>query len=292
MNVNYHLMNGSVVINYEGKTVTVAKNDSRFEPVVQAIREDRLDEIPDLVDVEKQFADQGLELRDGLVLVDGEQMPNELNDRILEFKDAGLPFDRLVKFWNNLKLNPSFNSKRMLYKFLEHNGHPLTEDGCFIAYRGVTEDFKDPHTRTFDNSPGSVCEMPREEVDDNPNNTCSSGLHVACYNYAAGFGSRKIEVKVNPRDVVAVPSDYDGTKMRTCKFEVLAECEGMRTGPAYDPDSEEEHSFMCAECGEVFDDEDALNENDHCPECEDEYCAGCGEEKSDTPYCPECGCHN
>jgi len=102
----------------------------------------------------------------------------------------------------------------MLYSFLEHNGHPLTEGGHFIAYRGVTEDFKDMHTRTFNNSPGSVCEMPREEVDDNPNNTCSTGLHVASFKYASDFGPKVVEVKINPKDVVAVPVDYNGIKMR------------------------------------------------------------------------------
>jgi hypothetical protein len=147
--------------------------------------------------------------------------------------EAQMPVDILTKFWRNLKANPSFNSRKMLYKFLEHNGHPLTEDGCFIAYRGVTEDFKDLHTQTFNNAVGQVVEVSRSEVDDNPNNTCSNGLHVACHDYAKGFGPKLIEVKVNPKDVVTVPVDYNGTKMRVCKFEVMAECENIRMEPVY-----------------------------------------------------------
>lgn len=167
-----------------------------------------------------------------VVTPDGEALPIELNNRILEFKREGLPFTNLIKFWNNLKANPSYRSREQLFKFLEHNGHPLTEDGCFIAYRGVTSDFKDKHTGKFDNSPGAICEMPRTQVDDDPTRTCSAGLHVAAWEYASGFGETKIEVKVNPKDVVAVPVDYNGQKMRVCRFEVIQQCHDMRADEA------------------------------------------------------------
>ena len=136
----------------------------------------------------------------------------------------------------------------MLFKFLQHNGHPLTEDGCFIAYRSVKENFKDHHTGSIDNSPGKFVEMDRSTVDDNPDNTCSSGLHVASYDYASGFGydnKKLVEVKVNPKDVVAVPRDYDGTKMRVCRFQVIRECDGIKEAPHY----EEEERYLVREKG-------------------------------------------
>lgn len=158
---------------------------------------------------------------------------------------------------------------------MEHNGIPLTQNGCFIAYRGVTEDFKDKHTRTFNNAPGSICEMPRDLVDDNPNNTCSAGLHVACYAYAKDFaaGGKLVEVKVNPMDVVAVPTDYNGTKMRTCKFEVVCECAEELNKLVYDEPV----------LGDTLDEDngDTL-EDGECPECghmNDE----------DANFCSECG---
>jgi hypothetical protein len=156
----------------------------------------------------------------------------------------------------------------MLYKFLEHNGHPITQDGCFIAYRGVTKDFKDPHTRTFDNSVGSICEMPRDQVDDNPDNTCSSGLHVACYSYANGFGKVTVEVKVDPVDVVCVPRDYNGTKMRVCKFEVLNVVQNENTQQLYGVEPKDETI-------EIFEEE---IDEDFCQDClyEHDYCE-CGE---------------
>ena len=62
----------------------------------------------------------------------------------------------------------------------------------------------------------------REKVDKNREQTCSTGLHVASYNYAKGYsGDVMIMVKVNPRDVVAVPTDYNNEKMRVCQYEVM-----------------------------------------------------------------------
>ncbi|CAK9249687.1 unnamed protein product [Sphagnum jensenii] len=236
------------------KELVIAESDERFEEILNAIREANGDEarlaasIPAIVEIERRYSGEGIELRDGLLVANNEPLPVELEDRIIKFKAAKLPYDPLIKFWENLKKNPSFNSRKMLFKFLEHNGHPLTTDGCFIAYRGVTEDFKDVHTKTFDNKVGNVCEMPRSQVDENPNNTCSSGLHVACFDYAKGFGAKLIEVKVNPADVVAVPTDYNGTKMRVCRFEVVAEGTVIKETLLEDFGSDEEDTY-CDECG-------------------------------------------
>lgn len=275
--VNYHVLNDSIVLNYGGKTTVVARGDNRYEAVLEAIKSEKLDEIPGIVEIERAFDGQGIELIDGLLHAEGKPMPVELSERVLKFKEQGLPYAPLLKFWDNLKLNPSYNARLMLFKFLEHNGHPLTQDGCFIAYRGVTEDFKDVHTKSFDNKVGAICEMPRDLVDDNPNNTCSSGLHVACFDYAKGFGPKLIEVKVNPADVVAVPTDYNGTKMRTCKFEVVAEGTNIRNELLIGADAVDH-----GECSIDEEEEKIENQNGHCNDCgydNDEgsnYCSDCG----------------
>lgn len=234
MQVNYHVLDNSVIVIYEGKHFQIMKGDPRFEAVIEAIKAEELERIPDLVDYEKSFSEGELRLVNGVLELDGKALPDCLSDRVLKFKEANLPFDYLIKFARKLKKNSSFNSRKMLFKFLEHNGHPITASGNFIAYRGVTSDFKDHHTKTFDNSVGSICEMPREKVDDNPDNTCSHGLHVACYDYAYGFGSNLIEVEVNPTDVVCVPKDYNGTKMRVCKYRVVNVCENIRNEEIYE----------------------------------------------------------
>lgn len=232
--INYHLLNDSVIVSFSGQRFVINKNDHRFNKIVSAIKDNKLDNIPNIVSNDNLFNKLGLELKDEELFFEGEKLPNGLSQRVLNFAKEDLPFEYLIKFFKKLKKNPSFNSRQMLYKFLEHNGHPITQEGNFIAYRGVTEDFKDCHTRTFDNSIGAVCEMPRQDVDDNPNNTCSNGLHVACYDYAKSFGARLVEVEVNPVDVVAVPVDYNGTKMRVSKFKVLNVCDSELQEDLYD----------------------------------------------------------
>jgi len=265
--INFMLLEGSVVLNYDGKTISIAKSDARYVGVDKALREKRFDLIPQLAEPERQFEGSGLELKgETLYELNGEALPQELYNRIFALKKEGHSIEPLLKFWDNLKQNPSFNSRQMLFKFLAHNGHPLTEDGCFIAYRGVREDFKDKHTGTIDNSVGAKPSMDRSLVDDNPNNTCSSGYHVACFDYAKGFGEQLVEVKVNPIDVVCVPIDYDGTKMRVCAYEVVALCKEILSEPLYEPGKAAKVCPVCStEAGELAN-----------------FCTGCGSELDES----------
>ena len=139
--------------------------------------------------------------------------------------EQGAPVDVLVKFWKRLKENPSKESRESLYAFLEFNHVPLLPDGCFLAYKKVRKNFMDCHSGTIDNSPGRSPEMDRSKVDPHRHNTCSHGLHVAAYRYAAhsygGGGDILLDVKVDPKDVVTVPPDYNQQKMRVCKYTVI-----------------------------------------------------------------------
>jgi len=255
---------------------TIHKDDVRYTKAVECINNEDYDALLEAIDVAKIFNKDGLELINGIIHIDGTPMPDSLSERIIKFQKAGLPFTALVKFWKNLQENPSYNSRKMLFDFLQHNEHPLTSDGCFIAYRGCTEDFKDRHTGTFDNSPGSICEMPRSEVDENPNNTCSAGLHVARHSYAYNWSDKTVAVKVNPKDVVCVPVDYNGSKMRVCKFEVLAICEK--------PSTEELYQIETKECGSDCSECKCESKESECSDCDlpledcvcDEVCYECG----------------
>lgn len=227
LKVNYILLPDSVTLSFDGKLLTIKSDDNRYSKIIEAIKDNKLELIPDLVDVSKAFNSiEGVELIDGRIKLQGKFIPEVLSNRVLAFKDQNLPFEPLIKFSEKLLNNTSFNSRKMLYEFLEHNGHPITKNGNFIAYKKVKSDFTDIHTGKMDNSLGKVVEMPREDVDDNPDNTCSSGLHVAAYNYAKNFSSgHLVEVEINPEDVVAVPNDYNGEKMRVCKYKVVNICE-------------------------------------------------------------------
>ena len=91
-----------------------------------------------------------------------------------------------------------------------------------IAYKRIREDYKDCYTGTIDNSVGAKPEMPRFEVDEDNNVTCSRGLHVCSESYLDKYsGERVIKVKVDPANFVAIPYDYSNSKARTCGYEVI-----------------------------------------------------------------------
>jgi hypothetical protein len=259
--MNYIILPQSLILNHDGTTTTINRADGRYDKVLEKIKEGKLDEIIPLLSVSKNLIDNGFDIIDGIVHIQGDALPDSLSQRVLDFYNNGLPFQPLLKFWAKLKTNPSFNSRQMLYKFLEHNGHPITSEGNFIAYRAVRNDFLDKHTGKMDNSIGNIVEIDRSKVDDNPNNTCSHGLHVATLCYAQSFASgddKLLDVEVSPSDVVAVPTDYNGTKMRVCRFKVVAESQGLINKPlvtsSYElPEVEfedDEWDGSCPSCGQ------------------------------------------
>lgn len=150
--------------------------------------------------------------------------------------EEGYPVDHMLAFLENLLQNPSARAIEQLYNFLEKCNLPITPDGHFIAYKRIRSNWMDCHSGTISNRIGAVIEVSRQCVDDNPNRTCSYGLHVCSLEYLKHFhGERLILTKQNPRDVVAIPTDYNDTKMRVCRYEVLEEL-NMATIEGFDRD--------------------------------------------------------
>jgi hypothetical protein len=116
---------------------------------------------------------------------------------------------------------------------LEKGGMPITPDGYFLAYKKVRANYKDCHSGTMDNSVGKTVSMERNAVDDNRENECSHGLHFCSESYLSQFGGDRIMIlKINPRDVVSIPKDYQNAKGRACSYEVIGELEGsFKTEP-------------------------------------------------------------
>jgi hypothetical protein len=145
--------------------------------------------------------------------------------------------DNYVRFLENLYQNPSMDSVKELFDFLQAKELPITEDGCFLAYKGVRPDgwSQTGNTKTVVlrgktdasgriwNGIGEVIEVARNMVDPDRRVTCSHGLHVGSYAYAKGFGSKLFVVKVNPKDVVSVPHDCGCQKARVSLYEVVAD---------------------------------------------------------------------
>jgi hypothetical protein len=176
-----------------------------------------------------------ISLRDGHLYVDGERADNSLSAQIVRFQTEGITdFLPLVNFYEKVLTCPNKNSRDQLYTWLSDRDFTITDDGDFIAYKGLTNELGSVHQGpaivdgvpvdgSVPHLPGSIVEMPRGDVNDNPNHGCSTGLHAATWEYASGWGQRTVKVKINPRDVVSVPRDSSFQKLRVCRYEVLCE---------------------------------------------------------------------
>jgi len=228
----YIIGDDGITVFVDGETYTLTINDPNYDKAIRFITEgkskkkfkklfDRAKQIKSYMSADCKFSIQG-----GVIYYDGEEVVNSLTIKIIKMMEQGIPIDPMVNFFVNLRQNPSATAQRELYEYLEAGELPITSDGCFLSYKSVRRDYKDWHSGTFDNSVGSICEMPRYDVDDNREVTCSTGLHAAQLSYAKGFGgsdSRLMVIKINPRDVVSIPRDYNNTKLRCCRYEVIAE---------------------------------------------------------------------
>ena len=288
MSVPFMWVDGNLTLVLNNRTYQVLPDHINYKMIIEALPSATADELLEIVDVEKAvatFSDGLVEIKNGQVTYEGEVVHGSISKRILEFMSKGLPFQPLVNFLNNLMENPSMQSQKELYDFLEHEHLPITEDGYFLAYKAVRNDFMDKYRGAFDNSVGKICKMQRAKVDDDRARGCSDGLHAGALNYVAGYGSvesgdRIVIVKINPRDVVSVPSDCNCEKLRTCQYEVVGEYQGELLKPLYSSNfSDDEYS----------DDEDENNHdydwgwNDDEEDLDDDYYAD-NDEDDDEQY--------
>jgi hypothetical protein len=165
------------------------------------------------------------EVRGDTVFVNDVPVHNVIAERIISLASRGFPVDPILRFLELVLQNPNSKAQLELYDFLSNRNLPLTEDGHFLAYKRVRDDWLDIYSATIDNSIGRVVEVPRESVDSDRSNHCSHGLHVGALDYVNNYssGGHIVIVKVNPMDVVSVPTDCNFMKLRTCRYEVLRE---------------------------------------------------------------------
>lgn len=223
----YLIQGSNVVVVIDNKSHTISKTHITYQRVVDAIKASDWDSVRTLIEPKQAIISYG----NGNVTIDGDNFywkgkdfHNSLSTRMITMLQEGFPIEPMALFMENLMQNPSYRSVQELYGFLEKNNLPITPDGHFLAYKKVRDNFMDCHSGTMDNSVGKVVEMERNLVDDDKDRTCSRGLHFCSEDYLNHFGGQRIViVKINPRDVVSIPSDYNDSKGRACRYEVVGE---------------------------------------------------------------------
>lgn len=159
----------------------------------------------------------------GKLYHNGEAVNTYLAERLQDIWVEELPVEAWVNFARKVYSNPEPFAITELLEWLEIAKMPICPDGDFLAYKYVTSDYKDRYSRTFDNHVGSIVQMPRERVDKNRRQACSTGLHFCSREYL-GCGSQNVMiVKINPADVVSIPLDSGLTKGRCWRYEVVGQ---------------------------------------------------------------------
>lgn len=242
-----------VALYLDGKSYSADKSHPRYSQIVDAIKTESWDDIPGLVNIAIAVQTYAtgtavtVDAENGVVLYQGEAIRGYLVERILAMMNDGFNIKPMTSYLENLMLNPSKRSVDELHGFNEYGRMPITEDGFFIAYKRI-RGWYDTYTGKVLNKPAHLLDnddlsklpytvngvtvdlvdgaltvsMPRNKVDDVAERTCSYGLHFCSQEYLKSFSGDKIVVlKINPADVVSIPTDYNNTKGRCAKYQVI-----------------------------------------------------------------------
>lgn len=247
-NVKYNLVkadetaNITVVVGDEFKVAD--SSHPNFNEIVRlAVADDA--SVIEMFDVEKaanrifERVSERITVSDDVLYFDGEPVDNSMATLAMRFMREGSDFQPIVKFMENVEQNPNEHSRKMLFDWLKVHDFTINDAGCIVAYKGVARDDSEPdvfrsisqgtaisdgveHRGAIPQSVGSTVEMPRGEVEHDPYHGCSTGLHAGTWSYASSFARGAVlEVEINPRDVVSVPTDCGAQKLRTCRYTVL-----------------------------------------------------------------------
>lgn len=196
----------------------------------------------------------------GNLYFDGDIVHNALADQVVRFlREGEEDWMPLVNFFENISANPETHSREQLYEWLARREFTITPGGMIVGYKGVARaeggGYQSIHAGTaivdgemqtghIHQALDSVVEMPRSTVQHDPSEGCSVGLHVGTYDYANSYGNVLLEVHVNPRDVVSVPTDSNAAKVRCCRYTVIREVEKRYTSPiVWDGEDDDDYDY-------------------------------------------------
>lgn len=242
-------------------TLVASEDHPNIEALIDAVTSDSDPQrILDLFDVQSHVASafeevsERVAIQNGIILFDGQPVSNTLTRTVLRFYRRGENFMPLVRFFEKIMTNLDSHVRDQLYDWISDRNLTISDDGDFIGYKGVrrSDDGQyysintgpaivngHPVQGAVANNPGSTVEINRGLVDTRSDIGCSSGLHVGTWDYASTFGRGYVlTTKVNPRDVISVPTDCNAQKMRVCRYQVLEITEQQLEDPVMHLDND------------------------------------------------------
>ena len=264
MSIPYTIVNDGVntVVTalVDGTPYVADKSHPNYVRIMWAL-ESGSDDVVSLFDVAASIKEsyeslsERVSISNGRVYFDGDEVDNSVTKQIVRFLESGLEPNAMVAFMENLAQNPNSHSREQLSVWLSRHDFTITADGHFIAYKGVAV-FGDKYQSISSGTAvvngetqkgqipqgiGDVVTMPRSNVAFDPGVGCSYGLHAGTWAYASDFGRGAVlTVKINPRDVVSVPTDCDSQKLRVCRYEIINVTEQEYLQPLFDDVDEDD----------------------------------------------------
>jgi hypothetical protein len=236
---SYLISDNSIVLFYDNAPHTIVSSHPQWSKALDYIRNGRWDDFVTLATPVKPLSkylteDRRFTIENDEIFYHGEKLPDFFAKRLFSLMEHNLPTNALTNFITRLYDNPDSQVVEHLLSFLDRGNLPITPEGRFLAYKLVRDNYTDVHSGTVDYSMGKIVEMPRRKVDSDRSITCSFGLHACSLEYLAHFnGDRLIVVEIDPADVVAIPADYNDTKLRCAKMRVVAELDRALVKPAW-----------------------------------------------------------
>ena len=130
-----------------------------FNALVRALKRKDWKRVPKLVSMAAAVADQtegNIKIKADGIYYKGDKINNSLTRRIDEIIRRGQPVKAMLRFMDNLYQNPEAFAITELYDWLDGCKLPITDDGCFMAYKCVKNDYKDCYT-------GKIRQHPRAD---------------------------------------------------------------------------------------------------------------------------------
>lgn len=215
--------------------ITIYSTDPNWDQVVEFLHDKDFESIRALVsrtsDIILSYNSGRISIDGGIVFVDDNPVEGALVDRLIDMLQKAIDVKPIAQFIANVHDNPKYNVSDDAYGFVEEEDLPITSDGCLLAYQRVRWNWTDIDTTTLDLSIGSVAENVELSF---------CGLdRLACF-FSGWDGSyRTIVIKINPRDIITVPTAF--VQGVCSKYEVVGELEeeGWKVDGAYSDDFDE-----------------------------------------------------